>query len=235
MVAHHCAKYSDAFLPILANILKGCKRVLDFNAGVCKIVRIRDYGFAGQIICIEIEAPWAEGGRDEECLTLVCNAEHMPLLDGYCDGAAVSVTYGNRLSDHHNAKDGSRRHGYKFGLGRDLTTGNTGEMSFTGKRKASLRYCTSYKRQYMELYRVLAAGKLLVLNISDHIRKQRIRKGKTRKQMRVHTTLWHRLCLQSLGFELVEEIKIETPRLRYGANAKARVPYESILVFKRGE
>jgi hypothetical protein len=96
-------------------------------------------------------------------------------------------------------------------------------MQFTGKRKSSLAYATKHKRCYVEMRRVLAPGRIVILNVSDHIRKGRV----------VRTTLWHVLAMKSLGFEVVEWHRVETPRNRYGANGDKRVKYENVVVFRK--
>lgn len=214
--APHPAKYTDGFLPIFAEEVRQCRRLLDFNAGTCKIVRIRDHGYTGEIVCVEMEPEWAEYGRDNHCTVLVANAEHMPFLDGYFDGAVVSVCYANRMADHHNARDNSRRNTYRHQLGRPLTEGNAGGMQWGPE------YQRSYTGQYTELRRVLREGATFVLNVSNHIR----------KGQEVPVTEWHIGVLKGLGFELVRHREMPTPRNRFGANGALRVDHESILVFK---
>lgn len=213
----HPAKFTDSIVAAIAEIAQryGIQWLLDQFAGTCKIARIRDHGFTGHIFANEMEKEWGVQGLGEVVLS-IGDAEHLPYPDDTFDGSATSVAYANRLADHHNAKDGSKRNTYKHSLGRDLTDGNTGMMQW------GRYYCTKHKACYIELRRVLRNGGIFILNISDHIRKG--------KQIRV--TLWHRLCLASLGFELVEAKKISTPRLRYGANGDKRVGHESILVFR---
>ena len=43
---------------------------------------------------------------------------------------------------------------------------------------------------------------------------------------------WHKEALTNFGMKLIDEIKIETPRMGFGQNAKSRVQHECILVFK---
>ena len=102
----------------------------------------------------------------------------------------TSPTYGNRLADHHNAKDGSRRISYTHTLGRTLTPGNSGAMHW-GKD-----YRLLHRLSWEEVARVLSIGGLFVLNVSNHIRKGE----------EVPVVQWHR------------DIEVPTARLRYGAN-----------------
>ncbi|MFA7175591.1 MAG: hypothetical protein WC340_19610, partial [Kiritimatiellia bacterium] len=119
--------------------------------------------------------------------------------------------------DHHEAKDGSKRNTYKHTLGRNLHPANTGAMQWGD------HYCGMHLSIWAECCRVLKPDGLLILSISDHIRKGQI----------VPVTDWHIACLQGLGFTLQEHRKVATPRLRYGANGNARVGHESVIVFRK--
>lgn len=59
----------------------------------------------------------------------------MPYKDTFFDAICVSPVYGNRVSDSHNAKDGSKRVTYTHMLGRKLTDGNTGCLQWGEKYK----------------------------------------------------------------------------------------------------
>lgn len=213
--ARHPAKYTDRFLPEFAWHLAGRNRVIDPMGGVGKLGGIKAHGFDGQVYINELEPEWAVQAP-WWCHVTVGDAARLPYLDDYFDGGCTSPTYGNRMADHHNARDGSRRNTYTHAIGRRLQDGNTGAMHW------GRDYCEKHKAIWTELKRVLRDGAVFILNISDHIRRGR----------RVRVTLWHILCLQSLGFEMVEHRRVPTPRLRYGANGEKRIPYESILVFR---
>ena len=88
-----------------------------------------------------------------------------------------------------------------------------------------MQWGEKYRQKHVEIYteclRVLKPDGLFIINISDHIRKGEV----------MPVVEWHKETLLSMGMRLVEEIKIETPRMGFGQNAKVRVPHESILVF----
>ncbi len=75
---------------------------------------------------------------------------------------------------------------------------------------------------WAEVARVLKPDGVLVLSMSDHMRK-----GKQE-----FVTAWHVDCLRSLGFDLHEWCGFDTPRNRFGANGGLRVEYESLIRFK---
>jgi hypothetical protein len=64
---------------------------------------------------------------------------------------------------------------------------------------------------------------VFVLNISNHIRKNIV----------IDVVGWHRDALITLGMKQMDEIKISTPRMRFGQNSNKRVDYEVILVFEK--
>jgi hypothetical protein len=76
---------------------------------------------------------------------------------------------------------------------------------------------------WRELWRTLKDDAVFVLNVSDFIRGGKV----------VPVVAKHRALCQEIGFSVVKSFEIETPRLRYGENREARVPTESILVFKK--
>lgn len=210
----HPAKYTDGLLPIFAQLLEGTRNVLDPMAGTGKLTEILEHGYAGQVYLNELEPEWAYQAPAEAIVT-TCDAERLPYKDDYFDAICTSPTYGNRMADHHNARDGSRRNTYRHTLGRKLTPGNTGKMQW-GKE-----YRDKHRRIWTECRRVLKPSGKLILNISDHIRRGKV----------MPVTDWHIDILESLGLALVKRIAVETPRLRFGANSDVRVDNEWVLLF----
>ena len=218
MEIKHPAKYTDAFIPVFAEMLEGTKNVIDIFSGTCKITNIKNYGYKGDIFCNEIEPEWAQMGLVENLSGLtILDAEHLPYKDRYFDAICTSPTYGNRMADSHNAKDKSKRNTYTHTLGRKLHEENTGHMQWGPK------YREKHINIWKEAHRILKDGGILILNVSDHIRKGEV----------ARVSKWHRETLESLGFELIEKKQIETPRMRFGANSNLRVGYEFIILFKK--
>lgn len=213
----HPAKYTDSFISVFADNLKDCKNVLDPFGGVGKIGAIKQYGFSGQVYCNEIEKEWLEPNEYGCDYLTFQDAEFLDYPQNFFDAICTSPTYGNRLADHHEAKDGSRRNTYTHCIGHKLTAGNTGAMQW------GVEYREKHERIYRHLCDLLKNGGIFILNISDHIRKGEI----------IPVSEWHLKMLLSLGFECEKKITIDTPRLKYGANSNLRCGYENIFILRK--
>lgn len=211
----HPASYTDCFIPLFAELLQGRANVLDPMAGTGKLARVKEHGYTGRVVCNELEPEWAGGYPVDEWH--FGDAAAMTWADsGTFAAVCTSPTYGNRMADHHMARDLSRRLTYRHVLGRPLHPANTGAM----------QWGEAYRHKHFEIWRecvrVLAPGGLLIVNVSDHIRGGE----------RIAVVAWHRAILVSLGLTLLEDRAIATPRLGYGANRGARVDAEHILVYR---
>lgn len=133
------------------------------------------------------------------------------------DAIVTSPVYGNRMSDHHNARDDSRRHTYRHYLGRPLTEGNSGMLQWGKKYR---EFHTTAWRLATQLVR---PGGLFVLNVSDHIRKGKVER----------VAAWHLKVLMGLGWTLEQVVKVPTPRQRHGENSNLRVDGEMVYVLRR--
>jgi hypothetical protein len=185
------------------------------------------------------------------CKTIVGNALHLPeQWTNRFHMVVTSPTYGNRMADHHDAKDDSKRMTYKHMLGRDLHPDNSGQMHFGPK------YKEFHEKAWAEVTRVIKlpdrahsfqvkspeiprpfipagdatltlgqdySGGLFVLNVSNFIRS-----GKE-----VDVCQWHYDTIIQMGYDLELERDVPTARLRYGQNHAARVTHEKIFVFRR--
>lgn len=207
----HPAKYSDSILEEMRDLLKDVTgMVLDPFAGTGKIHLLQRDNL--RTVGIEIEPEWATLHPQ----TVVGNALHLPFADASFDAIVTSPTYGNRMADHHNAKDGSRRNTYKHAMGRDLHPNNSGQMQWGDK------YRQFHEEAWVEANRVLKPGGVFILNISNHIR----------KGVEVDVTDWHVRTL-STHFSLEDVRTPSTPRLRHGSNSSVRVDFESVVRFRK--
>lgn len=209
---NHPAKFSDAVLGEMAKRIPNGSAVLDPFAGVGTIHRLWDDDKDIRTFGVEIEPEWAEAHPK----TQVGDATMLEFQSAMFDVVATSPTYGNRMADHHDAKDGSKRVTYKHALGRDLSTSNTGQMQW------GIDYRMMHEAAWKEVHRVLMPGGLFLLNISNHIRE-----GKE-----VLVSEWHLSACFGIGFKLIEAVPIPTKRMRYGQNHGARVDHEWLFVLK---
>lgn len=215
----HPAKYTDVLLPVFARILRehGAQSVLDPMAGVGKIGLLRDYGFAGRIVANEIEPEWAAQAPAHVEIHVGDAANMTWARDGEFDAVITSPVYGNRMSDHFNARDNSRRYTYRHMLGRPLHPKNTGRLQW------GQAYRDAHTRIWTECIRVLAPGGIMVVNVKNHIRKGQL----------VRVSEWHAEEIQRLGLTLIRRERVDTPGMRNGANAELRVDGEDVWVFRK--
>ena len=149
--------------------------------------------------------------------TLLGTALELPFSDGKFDAICTSPTYGNRMADHHNAKDSSKRITYRHKLGHPLHPDNSGQMQW------GVVYRQFHRQAWLEAIRVLRPGGLFLLNISDHIRKGVVQE----------VSRWHSELLIELGLMFLKRIDISTPRMRFGSNAHLRTGTEYAIVFSK--
>jgi len=208
----HPAKFTKTIMGVLQDItISG--RILDPFAGTGRIHQLaEDVATPRSTWGVEIEPEWAT----LHPRTIVGNALCLPFCDASFDAIVTSCTYGNRLADHHNAKDGSLRHSYTHTLGRKLHPENSGALHWGDEYRSF--HVTAWK----EVARVLRVDGQFVLNIKDHVRRKEVQP----------VSEWHKQTILSLGFTLTQEIQVKVPSLRYGAN-RERTAYEWVYDFRK--
>lgn len=203
----HPARYSRQLIPVLAAALTPAdlyRRVLDPFAGVGGIHTLADHGH--DTTGIELEPEWAHQHPRTVCADARTAADLFAA--GSFDAICTSPAYGNRMADHHEARDGTYRRTYRHLLGRPLTDGNTGAMQWGDA------YRDLHRDVWGAVVPLLRPGGRFVLNCRDH----------TRKGERQYVTAWHIDNLERLGLALVDTTEVGTPGFRFGANAATRWP-----------
>ncbi len=204
----HPAKFSEPILRTLFSVVREfCSLdslILDPFAGVGRIHELELNSFG-----VELEPEWAT----MHPRTIVGDALCLPFRDKSFDAVLTSCTYGNRLADHHVARDGSVRHSYRHDLGRALHPNNSGQLQWGPKYRAF------HEAAWREVRRVCC--EMFFLNTSNHVRKGEIQ----------DVNQWHFETLEGLGFEKLLVIEIPTSRLRYGANSNVRVEGEVLSIW----
>lgn len=213
----HPATFSDPILDQVAEHLKETGEtgtVLDPFAGTGRIHELRDR-VPVNTRGIELEPEWAAKHPDTE----QGNALELTntVAPGSVDAIATSPTYGNRMADHHDAKDDSVRLTYKHTLGRDLHEDNSGAMQWGDE------YRSFHSKAWAEAVAALKAGGTLTLNIKNHWR--------AGEQQRV--TEWHINTLYELGLSMVALDIVPTKGLMAGANAEKRTLAEFVITFRK--
>tara|TARA_R110000772_G_scaffold36981_8_gene88109 strand:- start:559 stop:1278 length:720 start_codon:yes stop_codon:yes gene_type:complete len=203
---------------------EGIMRLLDPMGGVGGIFDTHSADGEWMIDMVEIEHEWAvaatthplaDGQTDR-----VMEADFLTWLpDAYWlyDFVVTSPTYGNRMADHHEAKDGSKRNTYRHTLGRELTDGSSAGMQW------SEEYRFFHEKAWLKVWDLLAPGGIFIVNVKDHIR----------KGVKQPVSAWHRLLLIAIGFELLESRDMPVRGNRQGRNGDVRVDHEQIYVFKK--
>jgi len=202
---NHPAKYSDALLPIFEKLLPTDKYplLLDPFAGTGKLRLVRP-----DAVLVEIEPEWAMEGR-----AIIGNALSLPFKSKTFDAICTSPCYGNRMADHHNARDDSRRNTYTHALGRTLHADNAGTLQWGEK------YRQFHLRVWEECLRVLKGNGLFILNCKDHYRRGELQL----------VTGWHIATLIHLGMYLIDYGEVEVKGNRYGQNYGMRTSFEYVV------
>lgn len=215
----HPAPYSQNILDIVVEkgLLPERGIVLDPMAGIGRIHTLAtDTRYT---MGVEIEPEWAAAHPD----TIVGDATALLFGNNSFDAVMTSPCYGNRYADHHTAGDGSYRRSYTHDL-RAMTGDPDRQLAMmnTGRYYAwQPAYADLHRLAWSEVYRVLKPGRRFVLNVSDFVRHGRV----------VEVVAMHISMCTEIGFKFVERYDVPTPRMRYGANAGARVDTEAVLVF----
>lgn len=213
----HPAKFSPTILRHMGIIIHNIMQnegwdhvtVLDPNGGVGRIHQLKSAWVHTHMI--EIEPEWCQVGSTlgpSVCMDMFDFYPQLPF-----NIVATSITYGNRMADHHNATDLSKRNTYKHVLERDPDSRSSAILQWGDEYRAfHLRMFTKVRDDF------LVGGGYFVLNIKDHVRKKEVQK--------VSSWCWE--TLRALGFTRMGLQFIPAKGNREGENGDSRVPGEWI-------
>lgn len=195
-------------------------------------------------VTVEIEPEWADQGAELGESWVGDSTDLHWFRTNSFDAWVTSVTFGNRMGDHHNNKDTckkckgkgwfgrgreqcsvckgvglSHRRTYKHYLGHDLKPNNTGGEQW-GKRYRSL-----HRAFVTEGNRVVRSGGLAILNITNHYRT--LRTGEDPVEQRV-SEWWMRELIRQ-GHTIDHVARINTRKYKFGAN-RHRTDGELVIV-----
>lgn len=229
MPVRHPAKFTDVILDAANDMLNAsvCPRnrlipptMYDPFAGTGK--GLEYFQATGEFDCFgtELEQEWAD-----QSPLVVCrdSLEYMECFASFrgpkYDVVFTSPAYGNRMADHHEAKDTSKRNTYRHALGRPLTEGTSAGMQWGDEYRAF------HAEAWGLVFQVLKPGGWFLLNVKDHIRKGAVQL----------VSEWHREACWLLGFEQHRHLLVGTPGNRQGANGEKRVEHEHLLLFRKAD
>lgn len=223
----HPAKFSPAVLTAAEALVRseadylGCApdelSLLDPFAGTgrCHLMPCQTVG-------VEIEPEWAA----MHPRTMEGDATDLSFEDDSMDLIFTSPVYGNRFSDHHEARDNSTRRSYTHDIGHQLNPANAGAMTFANSQPSYAPYRLLHRAAWAEVARVHKPDSLFILNVSNFIHKV---KGEDVEHLVMQ---WHVARLLELGYRLTQSpIPVETPRMRYGAN-RTRADSEFLVLLR---
>ena len=101
----HPAVYSDALLPVMAEMLQGCYYVLDPFAGTGKIFQLKKWLPETRFEGIEIEQEWKDYDK-----RITLGMPGLAVAQRYIRRDLYKSDLRQRMADHHEAKDGSPAH-----------------------------------------------------------------------------------------------------------------------------
>lgn len=222
-VRPHPAKYNAALLAELSRLIwleahrlrraRRPVRVLDPFAGTGRLQWVA--GGPVHVVAVDLELEWVSQASGDAVRS---DATRLPFADDTFDVIATSPTYGNRMADRYDGRDGSRRHTYRIDLGRMPTDGSSAVMQWGDE------YRELHRAAWLEAARLLRPGGLLVVNVKDHSRR-----GEWQG-----VPAWHASAVVDAGLELEDDLAVAVDGLRHGANANNRADSEQLLVARKG-
>lgn len=237
-------------------------KILDPFAGPGGIHALRNLNRRWQTFGVEIEHEWAAAspytwrGDSRRLAALRTVARRLPF-----DAIATSPTYGNRMADHHEARDPCRActgiGGFVMVDGDWLPGVQLGHANETIYRACQDCRGTGLTRRHTyrhELGRALTPGNAGAMQWGDEYRDlHRLVwvqcfdvlkddglfilniKDHIRDGVFQGVPGWHLRTLQSLGFMIENVTALATGAMRHGANRQLRADAELVVTLRKGE
>lgn len=246
----HPAKFTDVILDTMLEMWPddAFGPILDPFAGTGKVHLLADQ-LGLDSFGVELEREWAVQAPSRRLdpagtsITMVGDALMLPFPSASVGCVVTSPCYGNRMADHHEAKDLcrqcvgtgnhplgprfmcracggtglSRRNTYTHALGRKPTTGSAAVLQWGAEYRAF------HEAAWAEVYRVLAPGGYFFLNVKDHIR----------YGVRQYVSDWHWTTAVLHGFKSDGVRVVNTPGNRQGKNGDLRIDHECVLRLRK--
>lgn len=187
-------------------------RILDTFAGTGGVHVLHDE-HGDETWGAELEHEWASQHRR----TVVADAERPPWRPGSFHVLFTSPTYGNRLADLYDGRDGSKRFTYRLALDRELTKNSSGGLQWGEK------YRSFHERFVRATLPCLDDNGLVIINMSNHVR----------DGVEIHVVEWWVSMLLAEGLRLLGVEPVETPRIGMGANSELRADAEFLIVVRK--
>jgi hypothetical protein len=256
-IADHPAEYSEEVLDEFVKLVPRGVTVLDPMAGTgWKLATALE---GRKIVGIELEPEWADA---HPCVQQG-NALHLPFKNGRFRWVVTSPVYGNRMSDHHDAKEKCKPCG---GTGQVWEEG--ADTPLAGQAESYWRTCEKcggegkrkYKRitykhylgrdlhpdnagqlQWGDAYRVFHEAAWREVYRVTRKGDRPATAGNFLLNIKDHVrgkemqpvTQWHIDTLTKIGFTEIDRIPVFTDGMGFGANRDARAEHEWVIHFAK--
>lgn len=210
----HCATFTPSVQAAIQELWEDLPGgILDPFAGIGTIHGMGRADTFG----IEIEPEWAD--QHDRTLT----GDSLGLVDLLIDedeptyrGIVTSPTYGNRMADQYDGRDGSTRATYAISLGHEVHDASTARLQWGQPYR-------HWHHQHIQAWRRLLDDEgWVILNMKDH----------PRGGERMRVCRWWLHTMLCTGFDLVTAVQVDTPGMKFGAQGDIDIGHEMVYLFE---